>query len=110
MRGELEVLKGNQEGMTSRLGFLSEGSFFGDTAILIETGSECRTRTVVAVTDSELIFITRNEVFELAESFPELEARLRRFMTVGKQRLNRKGIDQNELCAIREYATTFARM
>lgn len=110
MRGELEVLKGNQEGMTSRLGFLSEGSFFGETAILSETGSECRTRTVVAVTDSELIFITRDEVFQLGESFPELEARLRRFMKVGRQRLQRKGIDQNELSAIREYATTFARM
>jgi hypothetical protein len=31
-------------------------------------------------------------------------------MTVGKQRLNRKGIDHNELSAIREYAATFARM
>lgn len=110
LRGELEVLKGSQNGATTRLGFLSEGSFFGETAILSDTGSECRTRTVVALTDSELIFITRDEVFKLAESFPELEARLRRFMALGKQRLKRKGINQTELTAIREFAQTFNRM
>ena len=41
-----------------RLGFLSEGSFFGEAAVLTLEPSVVRTRTVTAVISSELCFIT----------------------------------------------------
>ena len=47
LSGELEVRQGNP---AKRLGFLSEGSFFGEAAVLATgSGAELRTRTVVAV-------------------------------------------------------------
>jgi CRP-like cAMP-binding protein len=61
------------------LGFLSEGSFFGEAAVLGSgSGSELRSRTVVSVVDSELCFLTSHDMEEMKKRYPELEARLNR--------------------------------
>ncbi len=53
MSGELEVSQNGQ-----RLGFLSDGAFFGEVPIIDNsTGSETRKRTVTAMTDSKLCFV-----------------------------------------------------
>ena len=107
MKGELEVYQGNPP---TRLGFLAEGSFFGESAILDSSGSDIRTRTVVAVSDCELCFITRDDIQMIGSMYPELEARLRRFKTIGKRRLNTKGLKQVDREALKEYASTFKEM
>ena len=107
MKGELEVYQGSPP---TRLGFLAEGSFFGESAILDSSGSDIRTRTVVAVSDCELCFITRDDIQMIGSMYPELEARLRRFKTIGKRRLNTKGLKQVDREALKEYASTFKEM
>ena len=47
---------------TVRLGFLSEGSFFGEAAVLSLEPSVIRTRTVASVVSSELCFITKKDM------------------------------------------------
>ena len=61
MSGELEVFRGVGDEPRVRLGFLTPGAFFGEAAIFAG-GAEVRTRTVVAVTDSDLCFLTREEI------------------------------------------------
>ena len=48
-----------------------------------------RTRTLVAVCECELCFITRAEVQSLCREYPELEARLQRFSHPGNLRVGR---------------------
>jgi hypothetical protein len=56
-----------------RLGFLSAGAFFGETPILdSSSGGEVRRRTVTAMTDCKLCFLSKNEVHSCASSYPEL--------------------------------------
>lgn len=64
MNGEVEVL-GNGE----KLGYLTEGAFFGEAPVLDDfPGAEVRTRTVVSVTDStELCFITKESMKKLQQ-------------------------------------------
>ena len=58
MTGELEVRKQGQ-----RLGFLSDGAFFGEVPILDDSmGSQIRLRTITAMTDSRLCFITADAI------------------------------------------------
>ena len=74
-----------------RLGFLSEGAFFGEAAVLAdESGRELRRRTLKAVTDSELCYINREDIQALRVEYPELDARLKRFVNVGNIRLSKK--------------------
>lgn len=74
-----------------RLGFLSEGAFFGEAAVLAdESGRELRRRTLTAVTDSELCYLNRDDVTMLRQEYPELDARLKRFVNVGNIRLSKK--------------------
>lgn len=86
MSGEVEVTeRRGQENM--RLGFLSEGAFFGEAPVLGsrgEIGLELRTRTVRAVSDVELCYITRDDVHQLSDQYAELKARMSRFSTGGK--------------------------
>lgn len=90
LSGELEVIKG-RGGKMRRLGFLSDGSFFGEASILSEARSmEMRTRTIKAVTDSELCFLTRDDIVHLSREYNELAARLKRFENVGQMRVTKK--------------------
>jgi CRP-like cAMP-binding protein len=93
LKGELEVFKRDDRNIEQRLGFLSEGSFFGESAVLSDSsGKEVRSRTLKAVTDSELCFLTRESLLKLRREYSELEARLKRFVNVGPLRLTRKGV------------------
>jgi CRP-like cAMP-binding protein len=66
MGGEVEVSEA-RDGADQRLGFLSEGAFFGEAPVLgfDEVGLELRTRSVRAVTDTELCYLTRDDVQSL---------------------------------------------
>jgi CRP-like cAMP-binding protein len=85
MKGEVEMLAND-----TRLGFLAEGAFFGESAVLWDgSGAERRVRTVRAVTKCELCFLSRDAMQELRERYPELDARVRRFQRAGR-RMSRK--------------------
>jgi len=104
MVGELEVTQGGQ-----RLGFLSDGAFFGEVPILDEsTGSEIRARTITAMTDSKLCFITAEDIKELRERYPELALRMKRFSKVGKKKsgTKSKGLKLQEAARIKRSLST----
>ena len=93
MVGELEVTQSGQ-----RLGFLSDGAFFGEVPILDDsTGSEVRTRTITAMTDSKLCFVTSDDIKELRERYPELALRMKRFAKVGRRQKGAGGIKKKGL-------------
>ena len=78
----------SREGM--RLGFLSDGAFFGEVPILDHTtGAEVRERTVTAMTDCRLIYIERVDMERLKRRYPELALRLKQCARVGR-RVNKK--------------------
>eukprot|EP01043_Picozoa_sp_COSAG02_P001880 COSAG02_NODE_41_length_47431_cov_32.449204_23_plen_1095_part_00 len=120
LRGELRILERDASAPDQLrfLGYLSEGSFFGEVPMLSNyaSGSELRTRTVQAVTESALCYITRETVTSLRNRYPELDARLRRFAMVGGQ-LSKKqkaildkkhGIDSMTLQVLREQHSRMA--
>ena len=80
MSGEVEV---SQQHCV--LGYLSEGSFFGEIPVLSQDEPEAgvRTRTVKAVTECDLCYVTRAVIRELRDQYPELQARLNRFAQTG---------------------------
>ena len=79
LKGEVEM---SQDGC--RLGFLGEGAFFGERAVLSEaSGSETRVRTVRAVTTCELCFLTKEKLATLRGRYAELSARCIRFSRAG---------------------------
>ena len=86
MSGEAEVSEQHGEKQV-QLGFLSEGAFFGEAAVLRnpEDGNgghgALRTRTVRAVTESELCYLLKDDVHALYIPYPELHARLARFVS-----------------------------
>ena len=87
MVGELEVISKGQ-----RLGFLSDGAFFGEVPILDDSaGSEVRTRTIIAMTDCRMCFLRAEDTKELRERYPELALRMMRFAKVGKVNTCKKG-------------------
>lgn len=106
--GEVEVSERRrgrmQETETVRLGFLSEGAFFGEAPVLGwrgEPGLELRMRTVRAVTDVELCYITRDDVHELSDQYTELRSRMNRFgnsgRTITKKTLRKIDLTEEEL-------------
>eukprot|EP01048_Picozoa_sp_COSAG05_P019714 COSAG05_NODE_3163_length_2276_cov_1.106569_3_plen_373_part_00 len=85
MTGEVEMSANG-----TRLGFLAEGAFFGELAVLSHSSNaEKRVRTVRAVTKCELCFLTRGSLNTLRARYPELNARIIRFARAGV-RMNRK--------------------
>jgi CRP-like cAMP-binding protein len=79
MKGEVEMLADGQ-----RLGFLGEGAFFGERAVLSnESGAERRMRTVRAMSKCELCFLTKDAVDQLRGQYAELNARITRFTRAG---------------------------
>lgn len=76
MKGEVVMTKDN-----ARMGFLGEGAFFGEPAVL--SGAETRSRTVTAVTRCELCFLTKSSMTMLRNQYPELDGRIMRFQRAG---------------------------
>lgn len=110
LKGEVEVTeKHGRE--TVRLGFLAEGAFFGEAPVLGwlgEPGVELRMRTVRAVTDLELIYLSRDDVNALCEQYAELRARMSRFEKSGRV-LTKKTLRKIDLSVeeVKEMATGF---
>lgn len=71
-QGEVTVTR-NQDGESEHLADLGAGDFFGEAALL---GDDVRTATVQARAPSTLLRLTRRDVMELANQFPEVEAAL----------------------------------
>lgn len=88
LSGELEITC-----VGERLGFLSDGSFFGETPLLDSSAeAEVRRRTVTAMTDCKLCFITRDALEPLKLKYPELALKLKRCARFNrKQAVNKKG-------------------
>ena len=86
--GELEVTCNKV-----RLGFLSDGAFFGETPLLEVACSEAerRRRTVTAMTACKLCFITQDAMQKIMPKYPELALRLKRCARFSKRQINRKG-------------------
>jgi CRP-like cAMP-binding protein len=86
--GELEVTCNKV-----RLGFLSDGAFFGETPLLEVACSEAerRRRTVTAMTACKLCFITQDAMQNIMPKYPELALRLKRCARFSKRQINRKG-------------------
>ena len=111
MSGELEVAVRDEELETSsggrnlrRLGFLSEGAFFGEAPVLAprdETSMLLRMRTVTAVAPTELCYLTRDALHEVCADFAELQARVDRFRnsaaTLNDTRLKHMGMTRDSL-------------
>lgn len=72
-RGKVEVARNNQAGRRSILSLLSDGDFFGETALL---RSEPRNATVRAVAPTLLLVLTRASVEALVQRNPKLLAAL----------------------------------
>ena len=66
--------------------FRKPGSFFGENPVVDPRGTERRTRTVKAVTDCFLIYLERETISAIADAYPELKARLRRFQRLGQRK------------------------
>ena len=66
--------------------FRKPGSFFGENPVVDPRGTERRTRTVKAVTDCFLIYLERDTISAVADAYPELKARLRRFQRLGQRK------------------------
>lgn len=71
----LEVRQGNV------LGYATEGDFFGESSLLThEVGQQClHDRTVTAVTDCDLCYLRRDDVLELCDTWPALQAKIDSF-------------------------------
>ena len=101
LQGEVEVTRDNPaaafpggevKSVPERLGFLSEGSFFGELPVLSrDIDAEIRTRTVTAVTYCKLAYLTRDDVVELMEQYPVLRIRVNRFRNLCLRTLRRSG-------------------
>ena len=86
LSGEVEV-----EAHGVRLGFLSEGAFFGESAIIESargkgkgTDFHRRIRTVRATMPTELGAIRMENVTNLFDEYPQLKIRLLRFTNLGR--------------------------
>ena len=82
-RCEVEVTEKRRTGNPAnpieiiRLGYLSDGAFFGEAPLLAktETAFEIRMRTVTAIRDCEVCYLRREDVHALYSAYPELAAR-----------------------------------
>jgi CRP-like cAMP-binding protein len=101
LQGEVEVTRdgpaaafpgGEVKSVPERLGFLSEGSFFGELPVLSrDIDAEIRTRTVTAVTYCKLAYLTRDDVAGLMKQYPVLRIRVNRFRNLCLRTLRRSG-------------------
>lgn len=74
LSGELEITANDE-----RLGFLSDGAFFGETPILDDASyAEIRRRTVTAMVDCKLCYLHKDEMKNMCKRYPELALRLKR--------------------------------
>ena len=117
MSGEVEVSEKRLTGVPTApvevilLGFLADGSFFGEAPVLgrTQTHLELRMRTVTAVQNCELCFLTREDIHGLYDVYPELKARMARFASTGRV-LNEKELSAIDLNPrdLKEFAAEYS--
>ena len=76
--GKVKVARTSTDGREVILSILTESDFFGEMAIL---DGLTRSATVIALEDSELFIIQRNQFLELLKSFPEISIALLQELT-----------------------------
>ncbi len=86
LSGELEITANGE-----RLGFLSDGAFFGETPILDDAShAEIRRRTVTAMVECKLCYLHKDDMKSMCERYPELALRLKRCART-ETKVNKKG-------------------
>ena len=104
LSGELEVICDGD-----RLGFLGQGAFFGENAVIESVdrkpglGAEVRLRTMRASADTELGMVKAEDILHLCDTFPELEIRLQSFRKAGSK-LSEKGHNAREIRELKRRA------
>ncbi|NMB83074.1 MAG: Crp/Fnr family transcriptional regulator, partial [Ignavibacteria bacterium] len=76
--GKVKVARTSTDGREVILTILSESDFFGEMAIL---DGQTRSATVVAIEDSELFLIQRNDFINLLKEYPEVAISLLQELT-----------------------------
>jgi CRP/FNR family transcriptional regulator, cyclic AMP receptor protein len=76
--GKVKVSRTSTDGREVILTILSESDFFGEMAIL---DGQTRSATVVAIEDSELFLIQRNDFLNLLKEYPEVSISLLQELT-----------------------------
>jgi len=76
--GKVKVSRSSNDGREVILAILSESDFFGEMAIL---DGQTRSATVIAIEDSELFLIQRNDFLNLLKDFPEVSIALLQELT-----------------------------
>jgi hypothetical protein len=106
--GEVEVSRDGE-----RLGFLSQGAFFGETPFIESIsgrggdGSGMRTRTIRTVCACDFGVIQQRDLRDVVETYPELKIRLKNFKLVGTT-FGTKGKRMQEYREIKERVTRHA--
>jgi hypothetical protein len=106
--GEVEVSRDGD-----RLGFLSQGAFFGETPFIESIsgrggdGSGMRTRTIRTVRACDFGVIQQRDLRDVVETYPELQIRLKNFKLVGTT-FGTKGKRMQEYREIKERVTRHA--
>ena len=80
LSGRLKVYSTNEEGKEALLDFYGANDYFGELALL---DSDVRSASVIAVEDSDLIRITRAELMNFLQQYPEAAAGLQTTGTPG---------------------------
>jgi CRP/FNR family cyclic AMP-dependent transcriptional regulator len=76
--GKVKVARSSSDGREVILTILSDSDFFGEMAIL---DGQTRSATVMAIEDTELFLIQRNEFIELLKTYPEVAISLLQELT-----------------------------
>jgi len=76
--GKVKVARTSTDGREVILSILSESDFFGEMAIL---DGQTRSATVVAIEDTELFLIQRNDFINLLKEYPEIAISLLQELT-----------------------------
>ncbi|MBU2493677.1 MAG: Crp/Fnr family transcriptional regulator [Bacteroidetes bacterium] len=71
--GKVKISRTSNDGREVILSILNESDFFGEMAIL---DGLARSATVVAIEDSELFIVQRNDFLEMLKQFPEISIAL----------------------------------
>ena len=76
-RGEVEVFMTSQDDETRKVGELSAGEFFGETALIVsESRSHARSATIKAKTPVTLLRFPHEQMLEFIKDHPDLRDRL----------------------------------
>jgi hyperpolarization activated cyclic nucleotide-gated potassium channel 2 len=101
LQGEVSVSDGDE-----LHGFLQPGAFFGELAVLVDTGLKdsmhYSMRTVKAVTDCDLLFLAKSDVHHVAVEHPELATALSSFARLRQKHAFDLGVDPKQLNELRK--------